>query len=501
MSTHSAVLSVENLGISDLVEGVSFELRPGQRVGLIGESGSGKSLTALALMGLCPLPVRGNIRLGDTELVGAREKSLRSIRGQRIAMVFQEPMTALNPLMTVGTQLIKAMKAHGRDLSAAHLRDEAAALFRDVGLHEEHLGAYPHQLSGGQRQRVLIAMALSQSPEVLICDEPTTALDATVQRQIIEVILRVTEQRNIALLFISHDLSLVSTLCDHLLVMESGRIIERGSTEEILRQPQQERTRALIAATQLSERSPSPAIDAPLETAIEVTQVSRTFSTRGRTVEALREVSLRVPQGTRLGIVGGSGSGKTTLLRMIAGLEQPDSGSVRVHGRTHMVFQDPYSSFNPRMKVGTAITEALRLPRAQRTERAARLMEQVGLNPGDVDKLPHEFSGGQRQRLSLARALSVDPDVLLADEAVSALDVTVRARVLDLLDQAVTPERTLVFVSHELGVIRHLCTEVVVMRAGEIVERGPVERVWKEPEHPYTRELLAAITPALSPHV
>nr|WP_245622094.1 ABC transporter ATP-binding protein [Corynebacterium oculi] len=478
-----------------LVSGVSFALRPGERVGLIGESGSGKTLTALALMGLCPLRVRGSITLGTTELVGLPEKHLRRVRGRRIAMIFQEPMTALNPLMVVGRQLTKAMR--GRRSGEA--QEHAAALFRDVGLEPEHLRAYPHQLSGGQRQRVLIAMALAQDPEVLLCDEPTTALDATVQRQIMNLIQRITAQRNIAVVFISHDLSLVAGLCDRLLVMEAGRIIERGETPRVLSQPAQPRTRALISATALSPRAgsgdPDTAAPSTAAHAVSVTEVSHTFRSAGRAVPALRNINLEMPRGTRWGIVGGSGSGKTTLLRMIAGLTSPDSGEIRVSGRTHMVFQDPFSSFNPRMRVGAAITEALTdLPRAQRQRRAAELMERVGLNPQAARRFPHEFSGGQRQRLSLARALSTDPEIVLADEAVSALDVTVRAAILDLLDRAITPQRTLVFVSHDLGVIRHLCTHVAVMRSGEIVERGPVERVWAHPEHSYTQELLAAAT-------
>ncbi|WPF65568.1 MULTISPECIES: ABC transporter ATP-binding protein [unclassified Corynebacterium] len=486
---HVKDLNISN-GRSDLVAGLSFDLHPGERVGLIGESGSGKTLTALALMGLCPLPVRGSIALGEQELVGLPEKHLRRVRGRRIAMVFQEPMTALNPLMVVGKQLTKAMP--GR--RSGERKRQAAALFQDVGLSPEHLGAYPHQLSGGQRQRVLIALALAQDPEVLICDEPTTALDATVQRQIMELIQRITEQRHIAVLFISHDLSLVSNLCDRLLVMEAGRVIERGETHQVLSQPSAPRTRALISATALSPREATSVPDsAPLS--VSVTGVSHTFHSSGRSVPALRDINLEVPRGTRLGIVGGSGSGKTTLLKMIAGLTAPDSGTIRVSGRAQMVFQDPFSSFNPRMRVGAAITEGLGvLTRKQRQQRAADLMAEVGLDPQAARRFPHEFSGGQRQRLSIARALAADPEVILADEAVSALDVTVRATVLDVLDRAITPQRTLIFVSHDLGVIRHLCTHVVVMHQGEVVERGSVEQVWSEPKHPYTQELLAAAT-------
>ncbi|MBC3185097.1 ABC transporter ATP-binding protein [Corynebacterium sp. zg-331] len=495
-------LRVTDLGVTthdgtDVVAGLSFELSPGQSVGLIGESGSGKTLTALALMGLCPLPVRGGIALGEKQLVGLPERGLRRVRGRRIAMIFQEPMTALDPLMAVGRQLTRAMPGLSRHQTARR----AEALWADVGLEPEHFRAYPHQLSGGQRQRVLIAMALAQDPEVLICDEPTTALDATVQRRIMALIRRLTERRGIAVLFISHDLSLVAGLCDWLLVMEAGRIIERGTTSHVLAHPDHPRTRALVAATSLTPRAQDAGgtVCATEETgvpAIEVAGLCRTFRSSGRTTPALRGIDLEVPRGTRLGIVGGSGSGKTTLLKMIAGLETPDAGTVQVHGRPQMVFQDPFSSFNPRMRIGAAITEPLgRLPRARRRERVRELMEQVGIDPAAARRFPHEFSGGQRQRLSVARALSTDPEIVLADEAVSALDVTVRAAILDLLDRAMTPRRTLVFVSHDLGVIRHLCTHVVVMRRGEIVERGPVERVWNHPAHPYTRELLAAATP------
>ncbi|MDK8449427.1 ATP-binding cassette domain-containing protein [Corynebacterium mastitidis] len=502
MTDNAAALRVDSLAVAGLVHDVCFTLRAGETLGLIGKSGSGKSLTALALMALCPLPVRGSIRLGEEELVGMPERRARRLRGSRIAMVFQEPMTALDPLMTVGNQLGKAMPG----LDRRRARSRAAGLFSDVGLSPEHLRAYPHQLSGGQRQRVLIAMALAQDPEVLVCDEPTTALDATVQRQIVEVIREVTARRGISVIFISHDVSLVASLCQRLLVMDSGRIVESGTTQEVLGNPRHPRTRALIAATRLPalarrngahhrDHGDHGGVESP---AVEVRGLTRTFRSSGRTVRALRGIDLTVPRGARLGIVGGSGSGKTTLLRVLAGLEQADSGEARLNGRAHMVFQDPFSSFNPRMRVGAAITEALpRAGRGHRRERAAELMEKVGLDPATARRLPHEFSGGQRQRLSLARALSTQPEVLLADEAVSALDVTVRARILDLLDEVVTPDRTLVFVTHDLTVVRRLCTEVAVMRAGRIVEHGPVERVWEDPQDPYTRELLSAVPPPL----
>ncbi|MGV0439210.1 ATP-binding cassette domain-containing protein [Corynebacterium mastitidis] len=502
MTDNAAALRVDSLAVAGLVHDVCFTLRAGETLGLIGKSGSGKSLTALALMALCPLPVRGSIRLGEEELVGMPERRARRLRGSRIAMVFQEPMTALDPLMTVGNQLGKAMPG----LDRRRARSRAAGLFSDVGLSPEHLRAYPHRLSGGQRQRVLIAMALAQDPEVLVCDEPTTALDATVQRQIVEVIREVTARRGISVIFISHDVSLVASLCQRLLVMDSGRIVESGTTQEVLGNPRHPRTRALIAATRLPalarrngahhrDHGDHGGVESP---AVEVRGLTRTFRSSGRTVRALRGIDLTVPRGARLGIVGGSGSGKTTLLRVLAGLEQADSGEARLNGRAHMVFQDPFSSFNPRMRVGAAITEALpRAGRGHRRERAAELMEKVGLDPATARRLPHEFSGGQRQRLSLARALSTQPEVLLADEAVSALDVTVRARILDLLDEVVTPDRTLVFVTHDLTVVRRLCTEVAVMRAGRIVEHGPVERVWEDPQDPYTRELLSAVPPPL----
>lgn len=444
------LLTVTDLQIGKgLVRGVSFRLHAGERLGIIGESGSGKSLTAYAIKGISSLPVRGTVEY----------------RGTRMGFVFQEPLTALDPLMRAGRQVTEVTK----DASATR------RLFVEVGLEERHLRAYPHELSGGQRQRVLIAMALAGNPELVICDEPTTALDATVQEHIIELIVSLTEKRGMALLFITHDLALMSRVCHNVLVMRGGEIVERGPIGR-LTHPY---SRALLAATRLQ---PLPAPAPAPELAVEAAHVHRRFPQH----LALRDVSLRVCQGERLGIVGGSGSGKTTLLNLLAGLDHPTEGTVRVRGRVQMVFQDPQGSLNPRRRVGRSITEPV-----DACHSAEELLERVGLSAADARRFPHEFSGGQRQRISLARALSCDPDIVLADEAVSALDVTVRRRIIELLDDA-TRGRTLIFVSHDLAVIRALCTRVVVLHDGRVVEEGPVADVWEHPREEYTRGLLAA---------
>lgn len=451
-----ALLEVAGLRIGTAVRGLDFSLEAGEKVGLIGESGSGKSLTALALMGLSPMPVRGSIRLAGTQLVGAPERVLRRIRGRRATMVFQEPMTALDPLIPVGRQIDRDPRRTSR-------------LMADVGLEERLAGSYPHQLSGGQRQRVLIAMALAKDPDLLICDEPTTALDREVERQIVGLLGRIVEERRLACLFITHNIRLAESFCDRLLVLRDGVFDPAHAA-------------SLSAAARVPDFAPPREVGEPIVTLREVT---RRFPRRG--VSALDGVSLRVPEGARLGIVGASGSGKSTLLRLVAGLDAPTSGAVTVRGTTNLVFQDPYSSLDPRMRVGRSVTES---PRA--TGPAGDLFRAVALPEDATGRFPHEFSGGQRQRISIARALATNPDVLLADEAVSALDVTVRATILDLIDHAVEG-RTLIFVTHDLAVVRGLCTHVAVMKAGRIVESGTVREVWERPQDPYTRQLIEGV--------
>ena len=426
------MLTVKDLRIGP-VGPFSFDIAPGERVGLVGDSGSGKSLTALAIMGLLPdsLTATGSIRFEGEELIGMRDKKLRQLP---LAMVFQEPMTALDPLQKVA-----------------------------------EYGRFPHQLSGGQRQRALIHMAMSRAPKLLICDEPTTALDAIVQAEILELLDRLVRERGMALLFISHDLAVVRRMTDRVLVFKGGRMMT----------PDSDYAKALAAAA-----VPGPPA-APVALGEPVVTLDGVSLRRGHTL-AVDGVDLTVRAGERLAIVGGSGSGKTSLLHLIAGLREPTAGTVRVQGDVQMVFQDPYSSLDPRMAVRTSIREA-----GVDAARADEVLARVGLE-GTGDRTPRQFSGGQRQRISIARAAAPRPSILLADEPVSSLDATIQDQVLDLLRDTVG-KHTLVFVTHDLRVARELCPTVAVMRHGRIVEHGATEEVWAAPQHPYTRELLDAV--------
>ncbi|WP_042440479.1 ABC transporter ATP-binding protein [Corynebacterium halotolerans] len=458
-----------------LVRGISLTIGRGERVGLIGQSGSGKSLTALAVMGLLPgtLTARGSVALNGTEIIGLDDRRMRPLRGRAVSMVFQEPMTALDPLMTVGKQVAEVAG-----------RADVADLFSDVALPPEKMSAYPHELSGGQRQRVLIAMALANNPDLLICDEPTTALDVTVQDQILTLLSRLVEERGVALLFITHDLGVISRMCERVHVMHDGVILESGDTPSVLEAPRHEYTAGLVAASRPGAPAAVREVGGPV---LRLEGVTREFGG----LRALDDVSLTVRRGERLGIVGGSGSGKTTLLRQFAGLDAPDSGTVTVDDGVQVVFQDPMSSLNPRLRVDRSVAEGM--PRPDR-HRVREVLAEVGLPADAAGRYPHEFSGGQRQRISIARALAGKPAVLLADEAVSALDVSVRAQVLELLDKLVDEYGlTLVFISHDLSVVRQVCTTVAVMHEGRIVEHGPTEDVWRDPQHEYTKSLLAAI--------
>lgn len=512
----------------ELLHGINFSIPKGGRLGLIGESGSGKSLTALSIMGLLPegLAASGQISIGDTHLdgeevsatslLGARTKVFEKLRGRKVAMIFQEPMTALNPLMRVGRQVAEIMEVHGRSHQEAATRTQE--LFEEVGLGEEKLRSYPHELSGGQRQRVLIAMALANDPDVLICDEPTTALDVTVQKQILDLISALVARTDTALLFITHDLGVVAQMCEQVVVLHRGTQVEEGSVKEVLSNPQKEYTKKLVLASQPGAPAQLPeslnnaknnAEATPL--AVNARGLTRIYRRR-RTLDflALDNVDLHVPTGGRCGIVGGSGSGKSTLLKILGGLDKPDEGHVELFGTplsefsrkdlsqtVQLVFQDPASSLDPRMPIGLSIAEPLRgrgLNKQQRMARVAEVLTDVGLDPEMATRLPHEFSGGQRQRISIARALSVRPKILLADEPVSALDVSVRAQVLALLDRmAADYGLTLLFVSHDLAVVRELCTHVAVVNHGRIVEHGLTENIWQNPQDPYTQALLQAI--------
>lgn len=447
MTTSS--INVDTLSIDGILERISFTLAPGERIGIIGESGSGKSLTALSIMGLVDLPTTGSITVNGTEMVGTPDRIRRTVRGSTVGMVFQEPMTALDPLKKVGALV-------------------PAGLLAEVGVNRPD--AYPHQLSGGQRQRVLIALALSQNPDYLICDEPTTALDVTVQRQILELIDRLVTERGMGLIFISHDLAVVRRMTDQVLVFKDGHIVANDS----------DYARGLERAS----RPGPPATATPLgEKVISL----RGVTVRRGTTTALDNVTLTVRAGERLGVVGGSGSGKTTLLHTIAGLITPDAGTVAVNGSMQMVFQDPYSSLDPRMEVAASVMEA-----GVDKQRALDVLASVGITE---NRRPKAYSGGQRQRISIARAAAPRPDILLADEPVSALDVSVRAQVLSLLDATVstTPTNSLIFISHDLSVVREVCPRLAVIHEGRIVEHGDTEEIWRNPQHEYTRTLLESV--------
>jgi ABC-type glutathione transport system ATPase component len=524
------LLEVESLTV-DLPEGadrphaieeVSFTLERGEILCIVGESGSGKSITASAIMGLLPVPhVRasaGAIRLEGTDLLQLPPARLRQIRGARAAMIFQEPMTALNPVMRVGDQIGEALEAHG--IPPAQRRARIVALLAAVGLPDpENLRhTYPFRLSGGQRQRVMIAMALANEPALLIADEPTTALDVTTQAQILGLIRDIQARREMGVLFITHDFGVVAEIAHRVAVMQHGRIVETGPVDAVLNAPQHPYTRQLIAAVPKLEPATRAALDdaPPL---LRVEGLSKTYVTRRRlfraslTLKAVDEVSFTIRRGETLGLVGESGSGKSTVGRCLVRLTEPDGGSIGYEEvdlaalrrrdlrpyrkRIQMIFQDPYASLNPRRKVGRIIAEAPRAHGASWPQALARMRELlrlVGLDPAAADRYPHEFSGGQRQRIGIARALALDPELLIADEPVSALDVSVQAQVLDLLDDIRRRlHLAMLFITHDLRVAGQVCDTVAVMRLGRIVEQGPTARVFGDPQHPYTRELMDAI--------
>ncbi len=553
-------------GSRPVLSGIDLRLEPGERVGLVGESGSGKSVTCLSIMGLLPPELRaaGSIRLDGVEpdLLAAGERDLVGLRGTRMSMIFQEPMTALNPLMTVGRQVAETMTLHGRSDRRAAVRRSVELLDR-MGLPDPALAAaaYPHQLSGGMRQRALLAMAMANSPDLLLADEPTTALDVTVQAQVLAIMRDQVETSGTTLLFITHDLAVVSGLCDRVMIMRDGAVVESGPIDRVFSRPAHPYTRALLAASALrtdprtgrlvtvaggptaaapraigaveAPRSGRPVRtdhlvrtgDAPVVfnrtedlPAVRVRALSRSYR-RGRTsllgpprtVPALREVSFDVAEADRFGIVGESGSGKSTLLRLLCALDAPTAGTAELAGvrlagsrerglstlreQVQMVFQDPHSSLDPRLRIRDVVAEPLRHVRAdERRHRVEEMLAAVGLPPSVAGRYPHQFSGGQRQRIAIARALITRPRILLADEPVSALDVSVRAQILNLLTDLVAAYRlTLVLVSHDLATIRHLCRTVAVMQAGRIVECGPTDNVYSNPQHPYTRRLIDAV--------
>ncbi|KQP12337.1 ABC transporter ATP-binding protein [Pseudorhodoferax sp. Leaf267] len=503
------------------VQGASLQLMPGQTLCVVGESGSGKSMIANAIMGLLPRPhvepVAGRILFDGQDLLQLDEQRLRTLRGRRMGMVFQEPMTALNPVMRIGEQIAEVFDAHVR-LSASEKRQRILAALQDVGLPEPELliDAYPFRLSGGQRQRVVIACALIMEPALLICDEPTTALDVTTQAQILKLIRELQQRKGTAVLFITHDFGVVSEIADHVVVMQTGQIVEAGPAGAVLARPQHAYTRKLIGAIPQG-RMRERAAERDVNHVLQVQDLRKTYVTggslfkQGRRVEAAKGLSFDLRRGETLGLVGESGSGKSTVGRCIVGLAPFDSGRVLFKGRAlqsgaqfraqsqgkiQMVFQDPYASLNPRHRVGAAIAQgpiAQGLPKDQAMARAVELLQLVGLGPEAAERFPHEFSGGQRQRIGIARALALEPELLVADEPVSALDVSVQAQVLKLFAEVRQRfQLAMVFITHDLRVAGEMCDHIAVMQRGAIVEYGETAKVLANPQHAYTRTLIEA---------
>ncbi|WP_409235861.1 dipeptide ABC transporter ATP-binding protein [Streptomyces sp. PA5.6] len=566
MTEDETVLRVRDLTVAfkgtggpvTAVEGVSFSVARGEVLGLVGESGSGKSTVGLAAMGLhdpVRTTVRGSVAVGGVDVVTAGEDRLKELRGGQIAMVFQDALAALSPFHGVGAQLAEAYRLHHRGAGREEVRSRAVEMLERVGIPGSRARDYPHQFSGGMRQRVMIAMALINRPDVLIADEPTTALDARVQRQVLGLLDELRRDFGTAVVLVTHDVGMVAAATDRMLVMRGGRTVETGPTRRVLDTPAHPYTRALVGAAPSLDTVPGsrlPTVDVPdpvpgsrLPTVDVPDAVPRSHAPErprneaapvlaevvdlhvrfggGRTLlgrhreptRAVRGVSLRVAEGETLGLVGESGSGKSTTARVLAGLQRPSGGRVRFDGRdisraaedaalrrslsreVQLVFQDPYASLNPRRTVEEIVTTPLRvhtrLSRDERRDRAAELLEQVGLGAAHLTRYPHEFSGGQRQRIGIARALAPRPRLIIADEPVSALDVSVQAQVLNLLmDLRHELGLSLLFVSHDLAVVRHLCDRIAVMHRGNIVETGTREDIFDSPQEPYTKELLAA---------
>lgn len=507
------------------VENLSVDLAPGETLCIVGESGSGKSLTARALMGLLPAPhvkvSEGAIDFCGEDLTKVSERRLREIRGSEISMVFQEPMTALNPVMTIGSQIDEIFRFHA-DMSAQQRRQRAVELLDSVQLPDpkQIVGAYPHELSGGQRQRAMIAMALALEPKILIADEPTTALDVTTQAQILKLISDMQAVHKTGVLFITHDFGVVADIADRVAVMQYGRVVETGPVDKVLNHPEHPYTQALIAS--VPSLTPRAARTRSDDIAIETQKLHKTFGggrsffglgPPNRVVHAVKDVTVELRRGETLGIVGESGSGKSTLARCMIRLLDSDSGKIMIDGtnlrtleraemrpwraKIQMVFQDPFASLNPRIKIGQIIAQGPMIQGASRKEAEAHTRELlgiVGLDERAFNRYPHEFSGGQRQRIGIARALALNPEILVADEPVSALDVSIQAQILKLLDEI--RERmnlSMLFITHDLRVAAQVCDRLAVMRYGEIVETGATGDIFDAPQHSYTRDLLAAV--------
>ena len=521
-----ALLSVNNLSVSFVtrngtnkaVDNVSFTVEERQITAIIGESGSGKSVSCYAMLGLVPSPpgrVDGGTALFQgQDLLALSEAELRAIRGRDIAMIFQDPMTCLNPFMKIGDQLIEPLTLH-KGLAKGPAREQAVALLDEVGIRDPQaaMNAFPHEFSGGMRQRVMIAMALINEPKLLIADEPTTALDVTIQAQILKLIAELQTKRDIGVLFISHDLAVVSDIADQIVVMEKGKVVESGEPKAIFESPQHPYTQKLLAAIPSGEKAADAVAPDPL---IRIDNLRTWFTpTAGaEPVKAVDDVSIEIHRGEVLGLVGESGSGKSTLGRSILRLVPITDGKITFEGtelsalegrtlkqfrhRMQMIFQDPYASLNPRMTVYDTLAEPLLLHglvnKAGLDQAIRELMDNVGLARAFVRKYPHEFSGGQRQRIAIGRALATRPEFIVADEPVSALDVTIQAQILDLLaDLTKEYGLTMLFISHDLAVIRQIADRIAVMYHGKLVEEGSTAQVFGSPREDYTRALLAAI--------
>ena len=529
----SPVLAIKNLKIelpawSDrplAVDDVSLTLAQGEILCVVGESGSGKSMLGKSLMGLLPKPhvsiTGGQIDFQGQNITQLDEDDWRKLRGQHIAMIFQEPMTALSPLMRIGQQIEEVMMVH-TSMSPSQRRDLTMQLLNDVHLPDPDrvYSSYPHQLSGGQRQRVVIAMALALEPKLIIADEPTTALDVTTQAQILHLIKELQKKHGTAVLFITHDFGVVAEIADRVAVMQHGKLVEVGVAEQVLNAPTTAYSRQLIEAVpSLTPRIIEQTLTAQ-EPLLVVNSVSKTyagqkswFSPSKGGVKAVQNVSLKLPKQGSLAIVGESGSGKSTLARCIIGLEHNESGEINLEGqiingmprrelrpirkKIQMIFQDPFSSLNPRQKVGEIISLGPMIQGVARDvawEEARELLRRVGLRAEAADRYPHEFSGGQRQRIGIARALAVKPKLIVADEPVSALDVSVQKQVLELLDELREEMGlSLLFITHDLRVAATVCENILIMSKGEVVEQGTTAAVFENPSHPYTKSLLAAI--------
>ncbi|MGV3550607.1 ABC transporter ATP-binding protein [Rhizobium sp.] len=541
--TGAPVLGVERLsvdartpeGLKRVLEDITFDLHAGETLCIAGESGSGKSVTSLSIMGLLPRAslrvTSGNIRLGDRELTKLSNSQMRHVRGGEIAMIFQEPMTSLNPVMSIGAQLIEAIREHqGSDKAEAIARQMLEAVqISDPG---RRLTQFPHELSGGMRQRVMIAMALSCRPKVLIADEPTTALDVTVQAQILKLMRELKAEFGTSIVMITHDMGVVAEMADRVIIMQHGKIVEQGASLDVFGHPREFYTRQLLAAVprlgalagtdgpprvSKTEAPPRPAAAPPV---LNVSGLSVTYGSasgilfkRRAPAATVDDISFSIMPGETMGLVGESGSGKSTTGKAVLGLI-PFAGSVQLDGRdiaglshremrpirrsAQMIFQDPYASLDPRMSVGKAVAEPLVIHAignaSERTDRVAELLRRVGLTADAASRYPHEFSGGQRQRICIARALALEPKLIVADESVAALDVSVRARVLDLmLELQEAMGLAYLFISHDMAVIERMSHKVAVMRGGKIVEAGTRREIFENPREDYTRALMAAV--------